>query len=149
MAHIIVDGYNFIRRVPRFLEAEGRSLEEGRYELLLALEEYAAGHGYRVTVVFDGGSRPAHMGPELPRREKFAGIDIIFSDMGRSADSEIMELIAKLREQRARGEGWPEGGEIVVSDDLEIRDHALELGAFTKSTEDLIDAMEGKMRLSV
>lgn len=148
MAHIIVDGYNFIRRIPRFLAAEGEGLEEGRYAILLALEEYAALWGYRVTVVFDGGSRPAHMGSEYPREEKFAGIDILFSEKGQSADKVIFELMAALKEERAQGVAWPEGGEVVVTDDFEIRDEALECGAFIKSSMDLFEAMEEKRRLT-
>ncbi len=148
MPHLIVDGYNFIRRVPRFLAAEGEGLEEGRYAFLLALEEYAAMLGYRVTVVFDAGARPEHMDEGFPREEKFAGIDIVFSERGQSADTAIVKLLHKIREERKEGRAYPDDGEIVVTDDFGIRDDVLEKGAFVKSTDDLFRAMEEKERLS-
>ncbi len=148
MPHIIIDGYNFIRRVPRFLKAEGEGLEEGRYALLAALEEYAAGCGYRVTVVFDGGARPAHIDADFPREDKFAGIDIVYSDRGQSADTAIAEMLVSLGKERRDGSAYPGDGEIVVTDDLGIRDEAIEKGAFVKSTEELMEAMEQKKRLA-
>lgn len=148
MPHLIIDGYNFIRRIPTFLAAEDEGLEEGRYALLLALEEYAAMQGYRVTVVFDAGARPSHMDDGFPREEKFAGIDIIFSERGQSADTAIVKLLGEIREERKEGRAYPDDGEIVVTDDFGIRDDALESGAFVKSSEQLFEAMENKERLS-
>lgn len=149
MPHIIIDGYNLIRRVPRFLRAENEGLEAGRTELLFAIEDYAAALGYRVTVVFDGANRPLHLGPNVPRTDRFAGIDIIYSDRGESADSAIIRLLHELREARLAGEaGCDDDAEIVVSDDLGIRDDAIENGAFAKSTSELISAMQSKKRLS-
>jgi len=148
MPHLIVDGYNFIRRVPRFLKAEGEGLEEGRYALLIALEEYAAAQGYRVTVVFDAGTRPIHMEEEFQREERFAGIDIVFSKRGESADTAIVNLLGRMRAERREGMAYPDDGEIVVTDDFGIRDEALEKGAFVKSPEDLFLAMEKKEKLS-
>jgi len=147
MPHLIVDGYNFIRRVPLFLKAEAGGLEEGRYALLLALEEYASGQGYRVTVVFDAGTRPAHMSEDFPREERFAGIDIVFSERGESADTAIVKLIGRMRAERREGVAYPDDGEIVVTDDFGIRDEALENGAFVKSPDELFRAMEKKERL--
>lgn len=147
MPHIIVDGYNFIRRIPYFLAAEGKGLEEGRHALLLSLEEYAAAIGYRVTVVFDAGARPAHMDEGFPREERFAGIDIIFSEKGQSADAAIVKLLDEIRKGRKEGMAYPDDGEIVVTDDLGIKDEALESGAFVKSPDELFDAMEKKEKL--
>jgi predicted RNA-binding protein with PIN domain len=147
MPHLIIDGYNFIRRVPRFVEAEREGLQSGRYALLLALEEYAARWGYRVTVVFDGGSRPAHMDAEFPREDKFAGIDIIYSERGQSADTAIVRFLESQRKARERGEAHPDDGDIVITDDFGIRDDALGCGAFVKSTEELFEAIEGDEHL--
>lgn len=148
MAHIIVDGYNFIRRVPRFSRREGEGLQEMRYAMLLELEEYAAKTGYAVTVVFDGGSRPTHMSPDFPREERFAGIDVIYSDRGQSADTAILDLIRSLRDERRKGTSEQWDGEVVVTDDYGIRDEAIEEGAFVKSSEELFEAMEEGQRLS-
>jgi predicted RNA-binding protein with PIN domain len=149
MAHIIVDGYNIIRRVESFLAAEREGIESGRFALLLALEEYAARFGYRVTAVFDGGGRPSHLGAGTPREERFAGIDVVFSGRGESADAAILRLLQDLREKRTAGDGPCDAAEIVVSDDYAIRDEAIEFGAFIKSTDDLFRAMQGQKRLEL
>ena len=147
MPHIIVDGYNFIRRIPHFVEAEREGLESGRYALLIALEEYASRWGYRVTVVFDGGSRPAHMDEDLPREDKFAGIDIIYSERGQSADTAIVSFLEASRRAREQGIADPDESDIVITDDFGIRDEALGCGAFVKSTQELFEAMEEEKRL--
>jgi predicted RNA-binding protein with PIN domain len=147
MPHIIVDGYNCIRRIPRFLSAESRGLESGRYALLIALEDYAARHGYEVTVVFDGANRSASFHADVPRQDTFAGIDILFSGRGQSADAAIIELVQTIRREIEAGERTPGGGEIVVTDDFGIRDEVIELGAFVKSTAELFAAMESGERL--
>ncbi|MFA4875475.1 MAG: NYN domain-containing protein [bacterium] len=148
MPHIIVDGYNIIRRAPRFLFAEQEGLESGRYALLLELEQYSALYGYRVTVVFDGGGRPPHLGPSVSRSERFAGIDIIFSDRGESADEAIIRLIKEQKEERKTGGRACDDGEIVITDDFDLRDEAIENGAFVKFTDELLEAMKEKRRLA-
>lgn len=110
--------------------------------MLIALEEYATIHGYAVTVVFDGGSRPLSFEGELPHRDAFAGIDIVFSKRGQSADAAIVELVRKIRREIETGERTPEEGEIVVTDDFAIRDEVIEIGAFVKTPAELFDAME-------
>ncbi len=147
MPHIIVDGYNIIRRIPHFLSAERKGLESGRYALLLALEEYAAAFGYRVTVVFDAGGRPLHLDAAVPRAEKFAGIDIIFSARGESADTAIEKLLAEIRNAKSDGLVPFDEAQVVVSDDLAIRDVAIEHGAFARSADELFDSMKAGKRL--
>lgn len=149
MLHIIVDGYNIIRRIPSFLSAEKQGLETGRFALLLDMEEYAALFGYRVTVVFDAGKKPSHLGPETASEERFAGIDIVFSGRGQSADAAIVRLIKELKERRKNGVEPSDASEIVVSDDFGIRDEVFELGAFVKSTEELYKAMKEKKQLAI
>jgi predicted RNA-binding protein with PIN domain len=147
MTHLIIDGYNVIRRVPSFLRAEREGLESGRSTLLLALEDYASAHGYGVTVVFDGGSRPREFMPALARQERFAGIDLIFSERGETADTAIVRLVEERRSARQQGIEHCEGDDIVVSDDYAIRDEVLEHGAFVMAVQELFKAMQQKQRL--
>jgi len=145
MPFIIVDGYNMIRRVPRFLRAERKSLEEGREVLLMALEDYGAVTGDRITVVFDGGGRPFLESGELPLRDSFAGIDIVFSKRGQLADMEILKIV---RESKAAARHGDFQDLIVISDDIQLGDEVRAFGAFVLSPEKLDIAMTGKRRLS-
>ncbi len=141
MATLIVDGYNAIRRIERFLAEENEGgLEAGRDALLMALEAYGATTGMEITVVFDGGGRPASDG-DVGRAARFAGVDVIYSRRGQSADFEIdrrLKIYAKERKQHPYDL-------ILVTDDLGIRDDAMGCGAFVASPSDLERAMmEGR-----
>ena len=127
MAHIIVDGYNMIRRLHRFLLAESSGLSTGRDALLMALEEFGARRGHAITVVFDGAGRPVFDDARLPSFERFAGIDVVFSGRGQSADEVISKLIALERERGASGDGAP-CDLLLVTDDVELRDEAIMRG---------------------
>ena len=142
MAHILVDGYNFIRRIPLFAETERAGLESARESLLMALEEYGVQHGYTITAVFDGGGRPECDGALLPSKDRFAGIDVIFSGKGQSADVIILEM---LETARSKAMGDPESSAeemIVVTDDYGLRDEAIERGAYVKSAHEFFKALE-------
>ncbi|MFH1829424.1 MAG: NYN domain-containing protein [Pseudomonadota bacterium] len=136
MAHIIVDGYNFIRRIPPFLEAEQEGLEQGREALLMALEEYGAQNSYWITAVFDGCGRPGFEDFELSSKDRFAGIDVMFSAKGQSADVIILGMVEKGAEDAQEM--------IVVTDDFELRDEAAARGAYVKSALEFFNAMEEK-----
>ena len=126
MALVIVDGYNVIRKVDRFVRAEADSLELGRTSLLMEVEGFGAGTGHLVTVVFDGGGYPHQ--DECMDCDSFAGIDVIFSRRGRSADDEIVRLIDRQRGD-ASGNGLPLDI-VVITDDGMLRSDAMSRGAF-------------------
>ena len=135
-----MDGYNVIRRIERFIQAEEKSLEDGRFALLIALEEYGAKTGFEITVVFDAGSRPPD-DADLGGRERFAGIDVVFSERGRSADFEIERLIERYSKERLEDPC----DLILVTDDIGLRDCATGSGAFASSPAELDRAMlEGR-----
>lgn len=148
MPLVIVDGYNMIRRLPRFSRAEGRGLERGRDVLLFELEEYSGLTGVQILTVFDGAGRPRLETGDLSSRESFAGVDIMFSERGKSADQLIMEVVKKLRKD-GRYEGLIENcyDPIVVTDDMAIRDEAIYLGAYVMSTGGFDKAMREKSHL--
>jgi len=136
MTMLIVDGYNMIRRVARFKKAENSSLREGRERLLLELEDYGAKIGFDILVVFDGSGRPHDY--NLQERERFAGIDIMFSKKGESADMAIIREIRRIKKDK---ESVPIDI-ILVSNDIAIRNDAVELGANTMSIEFLDTAIK-------
>jgi predicted RNA-binding protein with PIN domain len=130
MAFIVIDGYNVIRNLDRFMRAEADSLESGRTSLLMEVEEFGAGSGHLITVVFDGGGYPNQ--DEVMDSESFAGVDVLFSRRGRSADDEIVGLIDRQR-RIASGEGEPVDV-VVVTDDGMLRSDATSRGAFVLPT---------------
>jgi len=101
---IIVDGYNFIRQTDlrRF---ENASLEKGRNELIKRLSGYKKAKGHKVTVVFDG-----ILGQSLSeQRDRSAGVSIIYSRRGETADEVIKRIIRTSTEEL-----------MIVSSDREI-----------------------------
>lgn len=87
--HILVDGYNVIRKDPTLRIHEERSLEHGREELLRRLEYAPLYKQDRITVVFDGrfGGKPQRYTEHRGR------IRIIYSRHGERADDVIIQLI--------------------------------------------------------
>ncbi len=138
MTHILVDGYNFIWRIRHFGETEREGLESGREALLMALEEYGSQNSYAITAIFDGGGRLEPEGAWLPSKDKFAGIDVVFSGKGQSADVIILEMLEKARSEI----GVFDEEMIVVTDDLELRDEAIARGAYVKSAQEFFRIMK-------
>lgn len=102
---LIVDGYNVIRSTIPYRDlAERVDLEAARTALLNDVASYAHGE-WSATVVFDGGRNPHSTGEP----HDLAGIEVIFSPFGVSADS-VIEGLART----ARNAG--EAVEVVTSD---------------------------------
>ena len=113
MAHIIIDGYNFMMRTAGARAGDGASLEMLRRGVLDKLARYKRRSGARVTVVFD-----AYRGLSPDRqRENFLGLDVIYSRENETADDII---IGWIREGRA--------GMVVVTSDRAIIDEAKRAG---------------------
>jgi len=111
---IIIDGYNCIRQTDlrRF---EDISLENGRKELIKRLSAYKKAKGHKVTVVFDGILGGSHS----EERDRSAGISIIYSRKGETADEVIKRIVGTSTEEL-----------LVVSSDREIA-FAVERKGFT------------------
>ena len=97
--YLIVDGYNVIRNNERYadmgIDYEGGAGWNKAREALINDAAQLAQEAYeRCTVVFDGAGNPASTG--APRR--VAGIDVVFSPSGVSADSVIERLAHDARE---------------------------------------------------
>lgn len=105
MAHIIIDGYNLIRRSRSLSRAEAIDLEHGRLALVKKLAAYRQIKGHTITVVFDA-SETLNLSVE---EDRIAGIRILYSQGGQTADAVIINLARQLKNQA-----------IVVSSDNEI-----------------------------
>ena len=103
---LIVDGYNVIRNNKRYAGLGpdyegGNGWNKARETLINDAAHFAQGSYERCTVIFDGAGNSASSGE--PMQE--AGIDVVFSPAGVSADSVIEQLAHDARE---------EGFEVVV-----------------------------------
>lgn len=124
--HIIVDGYNVIRQSKQLSILDLRDIQEGRESLQDLLAGYRKIKGHRITIVFDGTNA---MSLDL-QRQRFRGIEILFSRNGETADTVIKRMAARERE-----------GALVVSSDRDIISYATSVGSATigsKTFEDKI-----------
>ncbi len=94
---LLVDGYNVLRSSGYYShltkavpDHTDDAFNAGREALIADVATYA-GREYEATIVFDGGGNPTSTG----EAEKIAGINVIFSPTGVSADSVIEELASK------------------------------------------------------
>lgn len=91
--HLLIDGYNLIRRYAPLARAEAEDLAQGREALLRWLAEYRKTAPHAITVVFDGhkGGAPSE------ERDLYRGIRIWYSRFGQTADEVIKDLTARER----------------------------------------------------
>jgi predicted RNA-binding protein with PIN domain len=119
--HVILDGYNVIRRVSRFADRERVGLEAGRLALLDALAAYGRATSHRLTVVFDG----IDDGDVVENRTRDRGIEILYTARGSSAD----EALVRLARDSSRG------AVVVVTADRQVGRGAERVGAAVVSPE--------------
>lgn len=112
----LVDGYNAIRRTPRWNDLFLRDLAAAREALMAHCAGLKARHrGIReIVAFFDGDSSVA--APHVPRPP---GVRVVFSASGVEADDRIIEAVRR---------GTPRGT-VVVSDDSAVAARARTLGA--------------------
>ncbi len=145
---LIIDGYNFIRRIPHFAAIEREhGLEDGRFEMLMPIEHYSAEQHYDTHVIFDGSNGPHVYHGACSKQERFQGIDISFSKPRESADMLIVKLI-KQRVKTNRADGISESI-ILITDDLSLRDDVFSYGVFCRSTWELYDAMTSHHMIAI
>lgn len=94
---LIVDGYNVIHKSSRYTDLmddanAGDPLERSREQLIADVAAYAQGR-YDATIVFDAAGNVSPDRPNLPK----AGIHIVFSQAGESADTVIERLVTSAR----------------------------------------------------
>jgi predicted RNA-binding protein with PIN domain len=128
--HIIIDGYNLIRKSKRLSPLDLQDIQLGRDTLVDMLAAYKKVKSHRITVVFDGTTTPGFS----QQRDRHKGISIIFSHKGESADTVIKKLARKERQKA-----------LVVSSDQDIVQSAAASGAATVSAKDF----ENKLTMSM
>lgn len=129
MKRIIVDGYNVLHADPTFSRLARDDLDGARARLVERVAGYCAGEA-RGTVVFDGGGNPSSDG----HPHHVAGVSVIFSPSGESADSIIESLAARGRE---RGEAVT-----VVTSDAQLQWAVLGAGVVRMSSGEFLSALD-------
>ena len=94
---LVVDGYNVIYKSARYLArmdetADGDPFEQARDLLVADVAAYAKGR-YEPVIVFDAAG---NVSPERPDLSK-AGVRMVFSPAGESADTVIERLVTEAR----------------------------------------------------
>jgi predicted RNA-binding protein with PIN domain len=125
--HLILDGYNVIRRLPRLADRERAGLEAGRRALLDRVAAYGRATGHRVTVVFDG----VEEGDVVESRSRERGVEVVYTAKGTRAD----ETIVRLARDASRGAA------VVVTADRQVARDVGRNGAAVISPE----AFEAKL----
>ncbi len=118
--HIIIDGYNLIRRSSTLARLDRQDLEAGRMALLSRLAAYKRLRHHHLTVVFDGAGGPAGS----LRRDRVLGIEVYFSGPGETADTLIKRMVSQSNTNV-----------LVVSSDREVAGFASAAGAETLESE--------------
>lgn len=114
--HLIIDGYNFIRRSDDLRQLDRQALEFGRDALIEKLAAYKRIKRHKITLVFDGSSK--YFFPESTTSWK--GIGIKFSRHGETADALIKKMVLREREKS-----------MVVTSDRELSNFVGAQGAST------------------
>jgi len=118
--HVIIDGYNLVRRSTTLSRFDDIDIQHGREALIELLIQYKKLKGHRITVVFDGTDAPSF----FQRGDRIKGIEVLFSRSGETADSVIKKMAAREIEKA-----------IVVTSDKEILDYVNSKGAASVSSE--------------
>ncbi|GEM_PF-959577 len=125
MRHIVVDGYNVIRRDPalsRLLAGTG-GLERAREGLLIRLAGSARLQRDELTVVFDAANVPGRSSDSIERRSP--RLRVVYSASGQIADEVIKRIAADLL-----ADGNRQLGLVVVTADNEIRQAVAEAASY-------------------
>lgn len=121
---ILIDGYSLLHQWPEVAAGRPRHSAQAREELIRILTRYQDATGTPVTVFFDARYR---RGPAPPRDG--AGIEVIYSAPGQTADALIERTAARLV-------AW--GEVLVVTEDIAERQTVEAFGAWTWSCEQFI-----------
>jgi len=125
---VLIDGYNLINQLSGLVRASSKSIDFARDQLLAMVEAYCDYNHAEGIIVYDGNQPKQTIQGHNPV--------IMFSKAGETADTVIESLVYKLDDrQRAR----------VVTDDRQILNMIMGMGAFTMSTS----AFELEVRVAI
>ncbi len=131
IARVLVDGYNLLHVWRQLARGHPRHSEAAREALIRKLTHYGDAKGIPITVIFDGYGRRSPSEDTAP-----AGIEVIYSTKGQSADS-LIERVAHLMR--------PHGEALAVTDDHAQRDTVIAFGGFAQGCEEFIAEVEGAL----
>ncbi len=124
--HVIVDGFNVIRRDPELSHIEKLDFYRAQETLIDKLAKYKQGTHHQVTVVYDGGGGPS----SFRQQQQKKGIKVIYSSQGETADDVIEQMAASNQGQRS--------GFIVVTADRALGQACLHHGVTVLSPDELM-----------
>jgi predicted RNA-binding protein with PIN domain len=144
--HLVIDGYNMIRRSPVLRREDETALELARDSLVERLRRYKRIRPCRITVVFDG-TRKTGSGRGQSHEK---GIRVMFSGYGETADTLIERMCAQegknltvVTSDRALARAVSSAGAVPI--DVEEFEGRLEMALFFEAKgEDVED--EGEKR---
>lgn len=122
----LIDGNNVMAQRPGWHKDKSAA----RRRLLDELAEFAAGHGARVAVVFDGGADD-----HFPDGSSYRGVQILYARFGSDADARIKETVEASRERRTLR---------VVTSDRALADYVRRCGAPVEPSGEFRKRMEAK-----
>ena len=130
MKQLIVDGYNVMFAIDPYRELTAtEQWDTARTVLINHVASYTK-PGFEATVVFDG-TRNAD-----PERDPvtLAGVTVLFSPYGQSADALIERLVRQARERGQEGE--------IVTSDMDLQWTALGEGVIRRSAAEFADILQ-------
>jgi predicted RNA-binding protein with PIN domain len=131
IVRILVDGYSLLHNWPELAPDQPRHSAAAREQLVHALTRYHDACGTPITIVFDG-KQPARAQDPAP----FAGVEILYSQAGQTADQIIERAAHRLKEY---------GDVLVVTDDFAERDTVTNFGAMASSCDNFIRTVKGAL----
>ncbi|MBN1595330.1 NYN domain-containing protein [candidate division FCPU426 bacterium] len=89
--HVLVDGFNVIRRDAELSQVERINFYGAQSKLIKRLARYRRGTTHQITVVYDGGKSPN----PFRQKSRQEGIQVVFSARGETADEVILDMISR------------------------------------------------------
>jgi predicted RNA-binding protein with PIN domain len=132
LVRILVDGFSLLHAWPALAPGSPRHSSVAREELIHRLTQYHDITGTPITIVFDGAR--SSRGPEEPTST--AGVEILYSRVGQTADQIIERAAARLA---AYGEV------LVVSNDRAEQQTVVSLGGTNSTCEAFIQLVDSAL----
>jgi predicted RNA-binding protein with PIN domain len=132
LIRILVDGYSLLHNWPELAPGRPRHSQRARAELTRVLTRYHDATGTPITIFFDGAGAPAG----TRRRQTAAGLEVLFSRRGQTADQLI---------ERAAHRFNTYGEVLVVTDDRAERETVSGLGGAVASCANFVRMIESAL----
>jgi len=132
LIRILVDGYSLLHDWPELAPGKARFSAAAREELIQKLADYQDTSHTPITIFFDG-SNPRG---QAQRPEKPAGIEVLYSHQGQTADQMIERAAHRFREY---------GEVMAVTNDIAERETVISLRGLACSCLNFINMVESAL----